>query len=148
MNDDAGAPGLSVAQILLGQPRDERSPIWIGGVIFYSGNNFKFGVGLKHLTEPVTRNIFGTKQQDAWHITLSKLTCAVCGGAPKIVGLLGNDNVSRQLREMIKSCQIDSAGCAGKTALCELGLGERNGEVNQDFPGGLIVGWTVFLNRR
>lgn len=117
-------------------------------VIFYSGNNFKFGMGLKHLTEPVTRNIFGTKQQDAWHITLSKSTCAVGGGAQKTVGLLGNDTVSRQLREMIKSCQIDSAGCAGKTALCEFGLGERNGEVNQGFPDGLIVGWTVFPNRR
>jgi hypothetical protein len=29
MDDNAGAPRLSVVQILLGQPRDERPPVWI-----------------------------------------------------------------------------------------------------------------------
>lgn len=76
MNDDAGAPGLSIVQILLGQPRDEWSPIWIGGYA-----TFEDGFGFL-----VTSEIFecGSKVQIGGGIFRSELQ-----GAREIVGGFG-----------------------------------------------------------
>ena len=74
MNDNAGAPGLPVVQILLGQPRDERSPIWIRGYA-----TFEDGFGFL-----VTSEIFecGSKVQIGCGIFRSELqrTGEIVGG--------------------------------------------------------------------
>ena len=76
MNDDAGTPGLSVVQILLSQPRDERSPIWIRGQA-----TFEDGFGFL-----VTSEIFerGSEVQIRGGIFRSELQ-----GAREIVGGFG-----------------------------------------------------------